>query len=168
MPTCIVCTHSHLFLALPPQRKPETESKRERDCTQRSTRATLLQRYLSAYNKDVASNKVATPLRSRIANIFCLCVIGKQQQATFCASSYISIVLSAHLGRFSQNGSHINILCVWCVCMCVCDIILEHEDKNVRAELIWRLLIATVKTSIHLSQSKFYFHVQRSLKHTTT
>ena len=29
-------------------------------------------------------------------------------------------------------------------------------------------MIATMKTSIHISQSKFYFHVQRSLKHTTT
>ena len=47
-------------------------------------------------------------------------------------------------------------------------VILEHEDKNVRAELIWRLLIATMKKSIHISYSKFYFHVQRSLKHTIT
>ena len=59
-----------------------------------------------------------------------------------------------------------------CVCVCVCVplsvwyVILEHDDKNVRAELIWRLLIATVKTPIHISQSKFSFHVQRSLKHT--
>ena len=44
----------------------------------------------------------------------------------------------------------------------------EHKDKNVRAELIWRLLIATTKMSIHIFQSKFYFHVQRSLKHTIT
>ena len=43
--------------------------------------------------------------------------------------------------------------------MCV---ILEHEDKNVRAELIWRVLIATIKTPIHISQSKFSF---QSLKH---
>ena len=38
-----------------------------------------------AYNKDVASNKVATlrSVQSRIANIFCvmLCVIGKQQKS---------------------------------------------------------------------------------------
>ena len=45
-------------------------------------------------------------------------------------------------------------------------IILEHEDKNVRAELIWRVLIATIKTPIHISQSKFSFYMQRSLKHT--
>ena len=45
-------------------------------------------------------------------------------------------------------------------------VILEHEDKNVRAELIWRVLIATIKTPIHISQSKFSFHMQRSLKHT--
>ena len=52
-----------------------------------------------------------------------------------------------------------------CVCVCVClsvlYVILEHEDKNVRAEQIWRVLIA-----IHISQSKFSFHVQTSLKHT--
>ena len=53
-----------------------------------------------------------------------------------------------------------------CVCLSVWYVILEHEDKNVRAELIWRFLIATIKTSTHISQSKFYFHVQRSLKHT--
>ena len=62
-----------------------------------------------------------------------------------------------------------------CVCVCVCVsvsvclsvwyVILEHEDKNVRAELIWRVLIATIKTPIHISQSKFSFHMQRSLKH---
>ena len=45
-------------------------------------------------------------------------------------------------------------------------VILEHEDKNVRAELIWKLLIATIKTPIHISQRKFSFHVQTSLKHT--
>ena len=66
-------------------------------------------------------------------------------------------------------------VCV-CVCVCVCIrvcvcvsvryVILEHEDKNVRAELIWRVLIATIKTPIHISQSKFSFHMQRSLKHT--
>ena len=53
-----------------------------------------------------------------------------------------------------------------CVCLSVWYTILEHEDKNVRAELIWRLLVAIIKTPIHISQSKFYFHVQRSLKHT--
>ena len=63
---------------------------------------------------------------------------------------------------FSCNN--IYILCV-CVCVSVWYVILEHEDKNVRAELTWRLLIATIKTPIHISQSKFYFHVQRSLKH---
>ena len=52
-----------------------------------------------------------------------------------------------------------------CVCVCVWYVILEQEDKNVRAELIWRVLIATIKTPI-LSQSKFFFHVHRSLKHT--
>ena len=46
--------------------------------------------------------------------------------------------------------------------MCVWHVILEHEDKSARAELIWRLLIATVKMSIHISQSKYYFHVQRT------
>ena len=45
-------------------------------------------------------------------------------------------------------------------------VILEHDYKNVRAELLWRLLIVTIKTPILISQSKFYFHVQRSLKHT--
>ena len=58
---------------------------------------------------------------------------------------------------------------MWCGVVCgVWYVILEHEDKNARAELIWRLLIATVKTSIHISQSKFSFHVQKSLKHTIT
>ena len=63
-------------------------------------------------------------------------------------------------------------VCVVCVCVCVCGsvcvwyVILEHEDKNVRAELTWRVLIATIKTPIHISQSKFFFHMQRSLKHT--
>ena len=50
-----------------------------------------------------------------------------------------------------------------CVCLSVWYVILEHEDKNVRAELIWRVLIATIKTPIHISQSKFSF---QSLKHT--
>ena len=62
-----------------------------------------------------------------------------------------------------------------CVCVCVCVsvclsvclsvwyVILENEDKNVRAELIWRVLIVTIKTPIHISQSKFSF---QSLKHT--
>ena len=56
-------------------------------------------------------------------------------------------------------------MCV-CVCVCVClsVCLLEHEDKNVRAELIWRVLIATIKTPIHISQSKFSFHMQRSAK----
>ena len=58
-------------------------------------------------------------------------------------------------------------MCV-CVCVCVClsvwYVILEHEDKNVRAELISRVL-ATIKTPIHNSQSKLSFHMQRSLKH---
>ena len=45
--------------------------------------------------------------------------------------------------------------------MCVLSVwyvILEHEDKNVRAELIWRVLIATIKMPIRISQSKFSFH----------
>ena len=46
--------------------------------------------------------------------------------------------------------------------MCLWFVILEHEDKNAMAELIWRLLIATMKTSIHISRSKLYFHVQRT------
>ena len=50
-----------------------------------------------------------------------------------------------------------------CVSVSVWYVILEHEDKNVRAELIWRVLIATIKTPIHISQSKFSF---QSLKHT--
>ena len=39
-----------------------------------SIRASLLQRYISAYDQDVASNKVATPwsVPSRIAYIFCV------------------------------------------------------------------------------------------------
>ena len=52
------------------------------------------------------------------------------------------------------------------VCLSVWYVILEHEDKNVRAELIWRVLIATIKMPIHISQSKFSFLMQRSLKHT--
>ena len=52
------------------------------------------------------------------------------------------------------------------VCLSVWYIILEHEDKNVRAELIWRVLIATIKTPIHNSQSKFSFYIQGRLKHT--
>ena len=52
--------------------------------------------------------------------------------------------------------------------VCVRHVILDHDDKNARAELIWRLLTATTKTSIHISQSKVYFHVQRSLKPTIT
>ena len=54
----------------------------------------------------------------------------------------------------------IYILCV-CVCVCVCVslsvcqsmwyVFLENENKNVRAELIWRFLIATINTSIHIS-----------------
>ena len=54
-----------------------------------------------------------------------------------------------------------------CVCQSVCVVCtLEYEDKNVRAELIWRVLIVTIETPIHISQSKFSFHMQRSLKHT--
>ena len=81
--------HSHCVHTLTPlfltlrrgnQITIQTESERERDCTQRfikdkytifiSTRATLLQRYLSAYNKD----EVATlrSVQSRITNIFCV------------------------------------------------------------------------------------------------
>ena len=50
-----------------------------------------------------------------------------------------------------------------CVYLSLWYVIFEHEDKNVRAELIWRVLIATIKTPIHISQSKFSF---QSLKHT--
>ena len=72
------------------QRKPETESERERDSTQRfitdkymlfiSTRATVLHRYLSA-NKDVASFKVTTR-RLVQANVFCYVLLAnnKNQQ----------------------------------------------------------------------------------------
>ena len=56
-------------------------------------------------------------------------------------------------------------MCV-CVSLSVWYVILEHEDKNVRAEQIWRVLIATIKIPIHISQSNFSFHVQTSLKHT--
>ena len=48
-------------------------------------------------------------------------------------------------------------LCV-CVCVCVC-VILEHEDKIVRAELIWRVLIATIKTPIHFLRVSFLFKI---------
>ena len=70
LPTRIVCAHSHLFLTLHRgnQITIETESERARDCTQKfikdkytlfiSTRATLLQRYLSAYNNDIVSNEL--------------------------------------------------------------------------------------------------------------
>ena len=54
-------------------------------------------------------------------------------------------------------------VCGVCVCLSVWYVILEHEDKNVRAELIWRVLIATIKTPIHISQSKCSF---QSSKHT--
>ena len=52
-----------------------------------------------------------------------------------------------------------------CVCLSMWYVILEHEDKNVRAELIWRVLIVTIKMPIHI-QCKFSLHVHRSLKHT--
>ena len=84
--------HSHCMLILIPDiAKRKSESERERDCTQRfikdkytlfiSTRATLLQRYLSAYNKDVASNKVAThrSVQSRNANTFCYVLLAKKK-----------------------------------------------------------------------------------------
>ena len=79
--------HSHCVRALTfipdiAQRVLETETECERDCTQRFIKGkyyaihitTLLQRYLSAYNKDVTSNKVATlrSVQSRITNIFCV------------------------------------------------------------------------------------------------
>ena len=51
------------------------------------------------------------------------------------------------------------------VCLSVWYVILEHEDKNVSAELIWRVLIPAIKKPIHIYQSKFSFNVQRSLKH---
>ena len=87
VPTRIECTHLHLFLTLH-RGNQETESEQESDCTQRfitdkctlfiSTRATVLQRYISAYKiKDVASNKVATlrSVQSRIADILCYVVL---------------------------------------------------------------------------------------------
>ena len=60
-----------------------------------------------------------------------------------------------------------------CVCVCLCVsiclsvwyVILEHKDKNVTAELIWRLLIAKIKTPIHISQSKFYFRAKKFESH---
>ena len=123
MPTRIVRARAHLFLTLPPQRKPltiETESERERNCTQKiikdkytlfiSTRATLLQRYLSAYNKDVASNKVATlrSVQSRIVLYF-VCVIGEQQKSTTANSVYQPLlafysVLVRRAGRNCRIG----------------------------------------------------------------
>ena len=53
----LVCAHSHLCLTLHRgnQRTIETESELERDCTKvyhTSTRAALLQRYLSAYTSE--------------------------------------------------------------------------------------------------------------------
>ena len=70
-----------------------------------------------------------------------------------CQSVRLSVCLSVHACVRA---------CV-CVCVCVSVCVVEHEDKNVRAELIWRVLIATIKTPIHISQSKFSF---QSLKHT--
>ena len=54
-----------------------------------STRATLLQRHLSAYNNDVASNEVATlrSVQSRITKIYVLCVIGEQKNNSTTANS---------------------------------------------------------------------------------
>ena len=90
MPTRIVCAHSYLFLTLRRgnQITIETESDRERDCTQRfiKDKYTLIisttEVSLSAYNKDVASNKVATlrSVQSRMLIYFVLSVIGEQQQ----------------------------------------------------------------------------------------
>ena len=37
---------------------------------------------------------------------------------------------------------------------------MQSLNMNTRAELIWGILITTMKTSIPISQSKFYFHVQ--------
>ena len=52
------------------------------------------------------------------------------------------------------------------VCLCVWYVILQHEDKNVREDLIWRLLIETTKTSIHIYQSKFIFMCKEHTIHT--
>ena len=53
----------------------------------------------------------------------------------------------------------IECVCVgMCACVSVWYVILEHEDKNMRADLIWRLLRATIKTPIHISQIKFETH----------
>ena len=113
MPTHIVCVHSHLFLTLHRgnQITIETESERERDCTQRlikdkytlfiSIRATLLQRYLSAYNKDVECNKVATPksVQSRIANILCVMCYWRTTKINnrkFCRLAFARLLIHAN------------------------------------------------------------------------
>ena len=45
-------------------------------------------------------------------------------------------------------------MCVF-VCLSMWYAICEHEYKNVRAELTWRFLIATIKTHSHISKSLF-------------
>ena len=47
------------------------------------------------------------------------------------------------------------------VCASLWYVILEHEGKNVWEELIWRVLIATIKTPIHISKGRFTIHVIR-------
>ena len=62
--------------------------------------------------------------------------------------SYVNI-------RMTYNNIHI--VC-HSVCLSVWYVILEHEADMETS-------VATIKTPIHISQSKFYFHVQR-MKHT--
>ena len=80
MPTRTVCAHSHLLLTLCRGNLEKLMKVNEKETAQRfikdkymlfiSTKGTLLQRYLSAYNNDVASNEVAT-LRSVQSRIAC-------------------------------------------------------------------------------------------------
>ena len=90
-----------------------------------------------------------------------------------CLSYYIVGLLDLVYFLFSYVNIRMMCVCLFvCVCVCVSVclfvwyVILEHIDKNVRVELIWRVLIATIKMPIHIFQSKFSFHVQRNLKHT--
>ena len=59
-------------------------------------------------------------------------------------------------------------VCV-CVCLSVClsvwYVILEHEDKNVRTALIWRLLIAIIKTPIHILRVSFFSRAKKFKTH---
>ena len=54
-------------------------------------------------------------------------------------------------------------VCVYvCVCVCLSVCVSRQECE---AELIWRLLIATIETPIHISQSKFSFHKKFEMHH---